>query len=445
MNRRHLAVVGAGWAGCTAAVRACQVGWQVSLFESARQVGGRARGLDLDLPDGRHVRVDNGQHILIGAYRETLALMRELGVDADAVLHRSPLTLRFPDGSGLAQPDWPAPWDALWGMLSARGWTWGDRWSLLRASLAWQRAGFVCDASLDVATLCRNLSPRVMATLIEPLCVSALNTPPERASAAVMLRVLRDALFGAPGGSHLLLPRRDLGALLPEPAWAWLMRHGARCEAGARVLGLTPLDGDWQLSLAQGGGTHTVSADAVLLACPAAEAARLVDSALAAGLDGADGTAGTAAIWCTQARALQHEAIATVYAWAEGARLDLPMLSLPSDAQHPAQFVFDRGQLDGPPGLLAFVVSASAQEREAIEQAVIAQGRSQLGLQSLRALRTVVERRATFACTPGLQRPAAHIAPGLAACGDWVEGPYPATLEGAVMSAQPALTALATR
>jgi predicted NAD/FAD-dependent oxidoreductase len=45
-----------------------------------------------------------------------------------------------------------------------------------------------------------------------------------------------------------------------------------------------------------------------------------------------------------------------------------------------------------------------------------------------------VERRATFSCTPGLVRPGAHIGPGLWACGDHVQGPYPATLEGAVRS-----------
>jgi hydroxysqualene dehydroxylase len=52
-------------------------------------------------------------------------------------------------------------------------------------------------------------------------------------------------------------------------------------------------------------------------------------------------------------------------------------------------------------------------------------------------VQTVVEKRATFACTPGLQRPRMQVIPGvqsLTACGDYVEGPYPATLEGAVLS-----------
>jgi hypothetical protein len=96
--------------------------------------------------------------------------------------------------------------------------------------------------------------------------------------------------------------------------------------------------------------------------------------------------------------------------------------------------VFDRGRLGGPQGLLAFVVSASSDERESLQQQVLAQARAQLGMAGLQALLTVVEKRATFACTPALERPPARIAPGLFACGDYVEGPYPATIEGAVRS-----------
>jgi predicted NAD/FAD-dependent oxidoreductase len=110
------------------------------------------------------------------------------------------------------------------------------------------------------------------------------------------------------------------------------------------------------------------------------------------------------------------------------------MLALRSSATQPAQFVFDRGQLDGQHGLLAFVVSASQGDRATLEQQVLQQATVQLGLPPLQPVQTVVEKRATFACTPGLQRPAMQVLPGLAACGDYVDGPYPATLEGAVLS-----------
>jgi hydroxysqualene dehydroxylase len=123
-----------------------------------------------------------------------------------------------------------------------------------------------------------------------------------------------------------------------------------------------------------------------------------------------------------------------------GPRLPLPMLALRSGPGAPAQFVFDRGQLGAPAGLLAFVVSASATDGERIEREVLTQAAA-LGW-TVRPLKTIVEKRATFACVPRLRRPPGAIAPGLWACGDYVEGPYPATLEGAVRAGLAAAGAL---
>ena len=413
-----IAVIGAGWAGLAAAVQATQAGHQVTLFESARTPGGRARSLGVAGPDGTPLLLDNGQHILIGAYTETLRLMRTVGVDPDTALLRLPLTLRFPDGTGIRCPHAPAPLDALAGILGAKGWQWRDKWSLLGASLAWHRAGFVCPPTASVADLCAGLTTRVRHDMIDPLCVSALNTPTAEASGQVFLRVLQDALFGVSGGSHLLLPRVDLGALLPDAALRWLGQHGTQVVLGNRVQDLQPLAGaQWSVD-----GQPFAQ---VVLACPPGEAARLLGHCTAA------------QPWIQQAQALHFTAITTVYAHSAAASrsaLAQPMLALHSSAQHPAQFVFDKGQLGGPHGLLAFVVSTSEGDRAVLERQVCQQAAQQLGLPDLRPLQTVVEKSATFACTPGLQRPPMQIAPGLQACGDYVAGPYPATLEGAVRS-----------
>ena len=413
-----VAVIGAGWAGCAAAVEATRLGQQVTVFEAARIPGGRARRVDSQWPDGTALALDNGQHILIGAYSETLRLMADVGMVADTALLRLPLTLRFPDGTGLAFPRLPAPLDALAGMVRARGWSWRDKLSLLRAAVGWQVSGFRCAPALSVAQLCGTLSPTVKASLIEPLCVAALNTPAERASGQVFLRVLRDSLFSHAGGSNLLLPRTDLSALLPDAALAWLAQRGATLRLGTRVLALAPAGERWQVD-----GENF---DRVILACPPLDAARL-----------AEGTGLPCAPWLAQARALQFEAITTVYAFSPTARLAQPMLALRASASGgaaPAQFVFDRGQLGGPAGLLAFVVSASNGDNAALSRQVLQQGAQQLGLTQLRAVQTIVEKRATFACLPGLRRPAAQLLPGLLACGDYIAGPYPATLEGAVRS-----------
>ncbi len=416
----RVAVVGAGWAGLATAVAATQAGHAVTVFESARTLGGRARALPTTLPDGTPVTLDNGQHILIGAYRDTLALMRTVGVDPATALLRLPLSLVYPDGTGLRIPTGPVPFNLLAGVLSAKGWRWRDKLSLLHTSLRWRQSGFQCAPALSVAELGRSLSPRVMATLVEPLCVSALNTPAAQASAQVFLRVLQDSLFGGPGGADLLLPRADLGALLPNAAAAWLARCGARVVVGQRVTTLhnTPL-GRWQVD-----GTEF---DRVVLACPAHLAARLLPHDHP---------------WRATAEALRSEAIATVYTHSPGARLPAPLLALHSGPGAPAQFVVDRGQLGGPAGLLAWVVSASRGDKDSLEALVLTQAAQQLGLTRPTPVQTVVEKRATFACTPRLLRPPMAIGPGLLACGDYVAGPYPATLEGAVRSGLAAAAAL---
>ena len=418
-SRVRVAVVGAGWAGLAAAVEAARAGHEVTVFEAARTLGGRARTLGVTLPDGRSVDLDNGQHILIGAYRHTLSLMQTVGVEPAQVLRGLPLSLRDPQGQGLALPAWPTPLDAIWGIATARGWRWADRLAFVRTCLAWRARDFHCPAHVSVAMLCDGLPERVRTDVIEPLCVSALNTPAQQASGQVFLRVLRDALFGAGwgawGASWLLLPRAPLGRLLPEAAAAWLAAQGATVRTGHRVALLARTASGWQVDAER--------FDAVVLACPSWDAIRLLQDNLI-----------EAPAWLDHAQTLRHEAIATVYA-TSGRTLPAPLLALREGPGAPAQFVFDRGQLDGPQGLLAFVASAYQGEREALERQVLAQAHA-LGWYDVAPLRTVVEKRATFACTPGLVRPGIAIAEGLWACGDWVEGPYPATLEGAVMSGQ---------
>ena len=409
-----VAIIGAGWAGCAAAVEATRLGHQVTIFEASRTAGGRARRV-MSTVAGQEIALDNGQHILIGAYSETLRLMSDLGVDEAASFLRLPLTMQFPDGSGLTLPDWPAPLDAVAGILNARGWPLADKLSLLKVAIGWRLGGFTCRPDRSVSDLCSHLAPGVMSALIEPLCVSALNTPPERASGQVFLRVMRDALFAESGGSNLLLPRKDLSALLPDAALGWLAANGGAIRLGVRVQGLTTAGSGWAID----GELF----DRILFACPPIEAARLVQ-----------GSGIAADSWLGHARGLQHEALTTVYAHAPQARLSQPMLALRATSTEPAQFVFDRSWLGGPTGLLAFVISASNGDSAGLTRQVLAQAVSQLGLTDLQPVQTIVEKRATFSCTPGLQRPAMHIAAGLLACGDYVAGPYPATLEGAVRS-----------
>ena len=468
---KKLSIIGAGWSGLACAVAATQAGWQVELFEAANEAGGRARSLEQNFAG---VPLDNGQHILLGAYRDTLALMRTVGVNPDDVLLRLPLDLRTADGLGFKLPNGllgghannflpaslpnsllgtlDASWKLLVGVTFAKGWNALDKWRLMQAGWRWQVTGFTCDATWSVHQLCEasQLTPNVVQGLIEPLCLSALNMPLQSASAAVFLRVLHDAMFNGIGSSDLLIPRTDLGALFPQACEKWLHQHGAQVHLGRRFtqddlaqwlaesddaqttkFSQTRIDQDRNELGKQIAASGTTTKRALVIACPAWEAARLTQT--------------VAPTWSTQAQALSHTAIATVYLQCHDAGftgLNRPMVALRMHPNAPAQFVFDRGALCQQPGLLAAVVSASEGEREHISTQVQQQVAEQLGLKQLSVVQTVVEKRATFACLPNTfegpdqagVKPDIFVAPNIFACGDYVRGPYPATLEGAVRS-----------
>jgi squalene-associated FAD-dependent desaturase len=445
---KHFAVVGGGWAGCTAAVELARAGHRVTVFEAARTLGGRARRVSFD---GREL--DNGQHIMLGAYTETLRLMRSVGVEAGRAVLALPLQMRYPPGSGMdfIAPRWPAPLHVAWALLRARGLEREDKLALARFSTTARWMGWRLNHDCSVAELLERFdqTPRPVALMWRPLCLAALNTPPERASANVFMAVLRDSLGARRAASDMLLPRADLSALFPDAAAAWLAANGHAVHLGAKVGAIRPAGGPsapaarpagatggWVLEASGGpaGGSWTGEFDGLVLAgSPTASAALLrplgAGAALAAGLD-----------------ALQPEPITTCYLqYAPGTRLAIPFYALLDDpaSRRWGQFVFDRGQLDQTQdGLLAVVISASSaaaglpQDELAAALALqLAGDLSRPELASPSWSKVITEKRATFSCTPGLQRPANDSGlPGLVLAGDYTAGEYPATLEMAVRS-----------
>lgn len=481
---KTIGVVGAGWAGLAAAVRLTQAGCKVVLFEASPQPGGRAR--DVRLTDDR--TVDNGQHILIAGYRRTLAVMRSVGVDTQQAFLRVPMTLQDCTGKGLHMPArrLPPALAAAVALWNWRGMRWqnrlafalaGQRWKAL--SRRYQSASPPPDQTVE--QLCADLPAVLVNRVVEPLCVAALNTPVATASARVFVRVLHDSLWqqGDGGGlaSDFLLPRQPLGTVFPLQAVRWLQHNGAqyvaqrvqridRVRHAAGASGEDKIgDAGWQAITAQSETQPLPVMDALVLASPVWESVRLVQNSLAMdaetgaetgaekGIETATGQARAAAdmqAWLPAAQTMQHLPIATVYVQAEpdstGCVLPRPMFFLPVSPDQPettpAQFVFDRGQIgSGRAGELAFVISDCRQDRRSLEAGVQHQCR-QIGLPNTQVLKTVVEKRATFACTAGVQRPEQLITSGLYAAGDWVRGVYPATLEGAVMSGEAAAAAV---
>ena len=428
-----VAIIGAGYAGLACAVELARAGVHVTVFERSHTMGGRARVVHKD----HHWRVDNGQHILIGAYSELTRLLRLTGVSPKQLTHL-PLTLHVPGRLHLKAASLPAPFHLAVGLLRSKGLSWADRLAMLRLMRWLKRHGFrLPDAAMTVdALLAETRQTATLCQLIwEPLCVAALNTPVAEASAQVFANVLRDSLAAGAAASELLLPRTDLSELFPVPAARYIgvrrgkLRTGNAIEAIERVPGGYRLEGDpgsqpWP---------HVVVATAPY------HAGTLLASA------------GGCERLVAQIDALEHEPIVSVYlALGRGQKLPEPMIGLVSGSTAgPAQWVFDRGQLGGPEGLLSCVISAhgphEALARDELVLAVHAQLERQLGrrLPAPEWSQVIVEKRATFACRPGIFRPGIRTPlPGLWLAGDYLDSDYPATLESAVRSGVACATAI---
>ena len=438
---QEITIVGAGWAGLAAAVKATQLGLKVNLFEATHTPGGRAKSV---VHQG--ALFDNGQHALIGAYSDTLALLQTIGLEAQALFKRQGLKWSYPNGACFGLPQDAYPFKALRSLLLCQRFSAVEKSSLLKPLLFALSHMLWAKEDDTVANLFKGVSPQIMRDIVSPLCLSALNTPISRASANTFVRVLRDAFSNPPESCEFLFPIVPLGEVFPLPCLNWLRERGARIELGHRIDSLNALDPKVPC----------------ILALPPWQASKL--------------TQDKHAQWSKLAGNLQHEAIASIYLKGERSPANsntahanqnaVVCLNEHFEAEncvHP-QFAiqrfapletvhFERLSNDSlsEDSLTdnsltehwALIVSAAdpSERQKIIEHALLA-ARKHLKLQNVQLQLCTMEKRATFSCDAKLQRPPSFISEGLMACGDYVQGPYPGTLEGAVRSGLRAVTEL---
>ena len=440
-----IAVIGGGWAGCAAAVALARAGHAVELHEAAVALGGRARAVVREgLP------LDNGQHLLLGAYTETLdfaATIRDapspspwtsepLALRPYAATQRNRLTLSTRYA--------PASLALVAALVGARGLSLRARLATARWFVGQRRRGFRCDAGMSVAELFAGAPASVRDDLWYPLCIAALNTPPERASAQIFLNVVRETFGAGPGATAIVLPREGLAEAVPEAAARWLTARGHVVRRSTRTRVRRIGDG---VQLTVGGEAMRV--DGVVVAVGPHQLA----SVLAPDLDTRDGTIGDTLAMVSR---FEYEPITTVYlGYARPLALPRGLLRLDD---RPGQWIFDRADVlaraatsatrPTMQSLVSVVISArgphSALDHAALAAAADAQlRRLEPALPPLAWSQVIEEKRATYACVPRLARPACgRLANRVYLAGDYTYDAFPATLEAAVRSGRAAAAAI---
>lgn len=445
-----IVVVGAGFAGITAAIHLQERRHEVLLLERRGVLGGRATSFR-DAASG--AEIDNGSHLMVGAYEATIDLVRRAGA-SDLLHFQDDLALEWLDERGFSRlrcPPVVAPLHLALGLLGLR-----LPW---RARLQAVRLGWHVRFSRppEGATLAdwferAGQGPEVRRLLWDPLCTAIFNDVPERTAATLFQRVYRETFLASHRASRLVFLRRGWGELHERLA-RYFEGRGGRLRRRATVEAIEIEDGRAagvryvqraqtrdEIRRGQPAAGERAAADAVIAAVPWSALPGLLPEALRdtppfRGL-----------------RELRPAPIVSIEMWLDRPVLDRAMVGLRGGE---IEWVFDKGRLHGrpgPPQHLSFIISAAfrAHPRPNAELAAAAEAalrRVFPAMRDARVLRTLVlrEAAATFVpepCIEALRPGATTPVPGLYLAGDWTATGLPATIEGAVRSGRSAADAV---
>ena len=436
--RPHVVVIGAGFAGLSAATLLAERGVRVLVLDARPRLGGRATAFE-DRDTGE--LVDNGQHVMFGCYRETLAFLKRIGAEGN-VQTQPALAIRFigPEGlrTELRCPSWlPAPLHLLAGVLGWRGLPLTDRLSALRLAPALLRRG---NQSLGPAETVlgwlrtHGQSAGIIAALWEPLAVAALNQPIDQAAAASFVRVLEEMFSTDKTAASLVLPKRPLHEMYAEPARVFIESHGGEVRTGAlaRVIaddsGVTAVEVRGERIPA----THVISAvpwhalRTLFTSIPSSLARTIAD-----------------------ASAMASMPIVTVNLWYDRVVMQDAFVGLTGRT---VQWIFDKRRVFGEAAShLSLVVSAAEavtpmtrDELVALAEREVADALPDARSATLIGATVVREKQATFALTPGQPKrpPSLTAVPGFVLAGDWTSTDLPGTIESAALSGHRAALAI---
>ena len=436
MSTEPVVIIGAGWAGLAAAVKLSQQGQKVILFESAKQAGGRARSVRFDNKDINSKEVDNGQHLLIGAYIECLKLMDIVGVNIETSLKRLPLLLTVinPDDSKLIlkAPALPAPLHLLYALFTAKGLTFKDRIAAIKFGIYLRINNYQLKQDVSVEKLFQ-LSKQtdiLVRQLWEPLCLSIMNTPIKDASANVFMQVFKDAFTNKRKDADLLLPTVALSSLFPNTAINYIENNGGKVYLKSRVEKID-INNNQVASVTakiKGDEVQTIKTSNVIIATAPQNLKKLI----------AEHSSLTSI--SNNIEQFNYEPIVTVYLqYPEQTQLSQPMIGLSSTL---SQWVFDRGSFCQQAGLISVVISCNGKHMAMDDDTLTQTVEDEIAIlfenkPSLISSFVIREKRATFACTVNINdiRPKNTTnVEGLFLAGDYTDTHLPATLEGAVRS-----------
>jgi len=432
---RNVVIIGGGWSGLSAACYLANDNVSITLYESSKQLGGRARSIQLD-----NQSVDNGQHLLIGAYNETITLMQLISADIKSCLTRQPLALNMIELSDnannsninigdklfLKTVNLPSPFHLFFGVVLCADLSFSQKIRAAYFSLKISSKKLLKNGDISVAELLSKYAQptKLVKALWEPLCLATLNTPIREASAALFIAVLQKSLLGSKSDSDFLFTSKNLSSILPEPAAHYLTQKTNEIKLSSRANEIIIKNGCVEGVVID---DELISTANLILAIPPFACTKLL----------ANHTELNTIF--NQLSQIEYQPICTVYLqYPESTTMNQAMIGSWGGT---IQWLFDR-KLVNQNGLMAAIISANGPHMELDNESLIDQIQSEIKClfpnwpESLHA-KVVREKRATFSSNINISnlRPKNKTPiKGLWLCGDYTNTDLPATLEGAIIS-----------
>ncbi|HKQ07934.1 MAG TPA: hydroxysqualene dehydroxylase HpnE [Blastocatellia bacterium] len=282
MTARRVIIIGGGFAGLAAGVALSERGAAVTLLERRGHLGGRAYSF-IDQQTGDVV--DNGQHLFMGCYQQTIAFLKKIGC-LDRLAFQDRPRVDFLDRqqgyTSFECPRLPAPLHAVAGLLRMRGLTLGDKLGVVRVGRAIQRNGQGKAPQTVKEWLARlGQSERIRERFWYPMAIATLNEDPRVASAAMLKVVLKEAFGGGREATSIGIARVGLSELYTEGATRFIEARGGTIKTSATVERLV-IEGGRVVEVELKSGER-LAADAVISAVPHAPLLKMLPEALRAG------------------------------------------------------------------------------------------------------------------------------------------------------------------
>jgi len=429
-----IVVIGAGWAGLSAACYLIQKNYQVSLFESSKQAGGRARSVQLKIDT--NLTVDNGQHLLIGAYHHTLNLLKLISTDLNKSKVKKKLKLVMyglkKEKLILETYNSPAPFNLFFGLLLCKDLSFSQKYRVIYFSFKLSKSNLLSKGDISVEDLLLQLKQpkKLLKALWEPLCIATLNTPIKTASAKIFISVLQKSLLGKRHDSDFLFTNQNLSAILPQPALTYLKKHNANIQMSSRASEIIIKDNAIKGIVVN---DKVIATTNLVLAIPPYACAKLLSNHPQLNKI------------TNKLLQLKYQPICTIYLqYPKEITLNQEMIGLWGTT---TQWLFDRKEVNQE-GLMAAIISSSGEHMELDNDSLITKVISEIQdlfpdwPQPLHS-KIIREKRATFSCDVNISRyrPSNNTPiKGLWLCGDYTETNLPATIEGAIISANLTVT-----